>query len=290
MCDGILFRYPQNPQFQALRLKVEHSQRQELSAYIAEVGRAVDTEPNLDRRVGLLEEACKRYPNEGQFSRHLSLARELRDLVDSIVNRARGYEEQGQFAEAAAQWNTLANIHPQYPGIDFEISQLERRREQQAEEDKKAHLVEKIDRALRNRSYSDAERLSQDSLLEFPNNPELLALLRLSRQGLDQSREANRLFEVAKLPRTAGDWDRAVSLLRQALDLDKRNIVVQNTLVNLLTERAHTLLDTDPTAAEPLAAEAGRLDPEHPSVHKVISLIWSGQTQTLRRTDRSSGA
>ncbi len=34
ICDGILFRYPQNPQFQALRLKIEHSQRQELSAIL----------------------------------------------------------------------------------------------------------------------------------------------------------------------------------------------------------------------------------------------------------------
>ncbi len=273
ICDGILHRYPQNPQFQALRLKAEHSQRQELSAYIAEVGRSVDSEPNLDRRVGLLEEACKRYPSEGQFARQLSLARELRDLVGSIVNRARNYEEQGQFAEAITQWNTLANIHPQYPGIDFEISQLERRREQQTEEDKKSRLVEKIDRALGNAAYTDALRLSESGLVEFPDNPELLALLRLSQQGLEQNREANRLFEEAKVQRSSGDLDRAVALLRQALDLDHRNIVIQNTLVNLLTERAHTLLDTDPDAAEPIAEEAARLDPEHPSVNKVKALI-----------------
>ena len=272
-CDGILFRYPQNPQFQALRLKIEHSQRQELSAYIAEVGRAVETEPNLDRRVGLLDEACKRYPNEGQFSRQLSLAKELRDLVASIATRARNYEEGGQFAEAITQWNTLANIHPQYPGIDFEINQLERRREQQSEDDKKSRLVEKIDRALGNAAYAEAQRLSESGLHEFPDNPELLALMRLSQQGLEQTREANRLFEEAKVQRTAGDWDQAVVLLRQALDLDKTNIVIQNTLVKLLTERAHAMLDTDPDAAEPLATEAGRLDPEHPSVNKVIDLI-----------------
>ncbi len=281
ICDGILYRYPQNPQFQALRLKIEHSQRQELSAYIAEVGRAVDTEPNLDRRVGLLEEACKRYPSEGQFSRQLSLARELRDLVSSIVNRARNYEEQGQFAEAAAQWNTLSNIHPQYPGIDFEIHQLERRREQQGEEEKKARLVERIDRALGNAAYADAEKFSQDGLLEFPNNPELLALLRHARQGLEQTREALHLFEEAKALRASGDWEGAVGLLRQALDLDKRNIVVHNTLVNLLTERAHALLDSNPAAAEPLAAEAGRLDPEHPSVNKIIALIAQAKRKSF---------
>ncbi len=273
VCDGILARYPRNPQFQALRLKVEHAQRQELSAFIAEVGRAVDGEPNLDRRVGLLEEACKRYPNEGQFKQQLSLARELRDLVASIVARARGYEEQGQFSEAITQWNTLANTHPQYPGIDFEISQLDRRREQQAEDEKKSRLVQKIDRALENCAYADAERLSQTALLQFPQDQELLVLLRMARQGVERTQEANQLFEEAKALRAKGDWERAVEHLRQALELDKRNIVVQNTLVNLLVERAHALLDTDWTAAEPLAAEAGRLDPEHPSVNKVISLI-----------------
>ncbi len=273
VCDGILARYPRNPQFQALRLKVEHSQRQELSAFIAEVGRAVDSEPNLDRRVGLLEEACKRYPNEGQFSQQLSLARELRDLVASIVTRARSYEEQGQFAEAITQWKTLANTHPQYPGIDFEISQLDRRREQQAEDEKKSRLVQKIDRALENSAYADAERLCHNALLQFPQDQELLVLLRMASKGVERTQEANRLFEEAKALRSTGEWERAVAHLRQALDLDQRNIVVLNTLVNLLVERAHALLDSDWTAAEPLAAEAGRLDPEHPSVSKVISLI-----------------
>lgn len=273
ICDGILFKYPQHAQFQALRLKIEHSQRQELSAYIAEVGRAVETEPNLDRRVGLLEEACKRYPNEAQFSRQLSLAKELQALVKSIVARVADYEENNQFAEAITQWNTLANIHPQYPGIDFEISTLQRRREQQIEEDKKARFVERIDRALSNNAFADAEALSNEALAEFPANPELTALLRLSRQGLDRTREANRLFEEAKVQRSAGDLDQAVALLRQALGLDKGNIVVQNTLVNLLTERALATLDSDLAAAETYAAEAAHLDPEHPAVHKVTDLI-----------------
>jgi serine/threonine-protein kinase len=273
VCDGILARYPRNPQFQALRLKVEHSQRQELSAFIAEVGRAVDSEPNLDRRVGLLEEACTRYPNEEQFRQQFSLARELRDLVASIVARARAYEEQGQFAEAITQWKTLANTHPQYPGIDFEISQLDRRREQQAEDEKKSRLVQKIDRALENSAYADAERLCHNALLQFPQDQELLVLLRMASEGVERTQEANRLFEEAKALRATGEWERAVAHLRQALDLDQRNIVVLNTLVNLLVERAHALLDSDWRAAEPLAAEAGRLDPEHPSVNKVISLI-----------------
>ena len=71
----------------------------------------------------------------------------------------------------------------------------------------------------------------------------------------------------------SGQWDQAIALLRQALNLDKGNIVVQNTLVNLLVERGDAQIDTDAAAAEPLAMEATRLDPDHPSVKKVIALI-----------------
>ena len=65
----------------------------------------------------------------------------------------------------------------------------------------------------------------------------------------------------------------------------------------MLVERAHALLDTDPAAAEPFAAEAARLDPEHPSVKKVIALIAQAkrkqyveqtvlQARELQNTDR----
>ena len=131
ICDGILARYPQDLKFQALRLRVDQSQRQQLSAYLAEVGQAVDNELDLDRRVALLEEAAKRYPRESQFSSQHSLACALRDLVASIVAKARAYEEQGQFGEAIAQLATISNLHPSHPGVDFEIHQLEQRREQQ---------------------------------------------------------------------------------------------------------------------------------------------------------------
>jgi serine/threonine protein kinase len=271
ICRAILVRYPQNQKFHVLRLKVEQSQRQQLSSYIAEVGGAVDTEPNLDRRVGLLEEACKRYP--GQFSSQLSLARELRDLVTSIVAKARAYEERGQFVEAIAQWTTLSDLHPLYPDIDVEINRLERRREQHSEEDKKSRLIGKINRALGSSGYADAERLSLEALLEFPQNSELLTLLRLSQEGVERNREANRLFEEAKAILANGDSEQAIALLRQAHDLDRDNSVIVNALVDLLVEHAHTLLDKDASAAEPSVMEAKRLDPERSSVKDVVALL-----------------
>jgi len=273
VCDGMLAQYPKNAQFQALRLKVEQAQRQELSAYIAEVGKAVDTEPNLDRRVGILEEACKRHPNEMQFQQSLRLVKEHRDLVASILGRAKQYEEQGQFGEAIGQWKILVNIHPQYPGVEFEISQLERRREQQAAEEKKARFVEQIDRALENSAFGKAEQLARDALVEFPQDGEFTILARIAREGLEHGREAERLFEEAKKHRASGDIVEATSLLQRALALDGRSFGIRNMLVGILVERAHSALNEDWGKAEPLAQSASELDPEHPSVKRIQALI-----------------
>ncbi len=74
VCDRILSKYPANAQFKALRIKIQDAQGLFLSAYIAEVGKSVESEASLDRRVGLLEEATKKFPNEQQFIRQLKLA------------------------------------------------------------------------------------------------------------------------------------------------------------------------------------------------------------------------
>ena len=168
VCDRILAKYPNNAQFKALRINVEGSQRQELSSYLVQVGKAVESEPSLDRRVALLEEASKKYPDEEQFVRQLRLAREHRDLVSSILAKARTYEEQEQFGEAIQQWKILASTHPLYVGIESEISQLEVRRERQNSEEKKRRWVQRIDQALDNSAFAEALRLCAEASYDFP--------------------------------------------------------------------------------------------------------------------------
>ncbi|MBV9294415.1 MAG: protein kinase, partial [Acidobacteriaceae bacterium] len=274
ICNEMLARYPNIAQFQALKLKVEQAERQELSAYIAEVARSVDAEPDLDRRVNILEEACKRYPNEGQFQQSQRLAREQRDLVHSILAKARQYEEQTQFADAIGQWKILRNIHPQYLGIDYEIGQLEKRREQQSAEEKKARVVEQVDRSIENGAFAKAVELVQDALAEFPQDPELVVLERIARQGQERAREGDRLFEDARKARSEGRFDAATELLRDALKLDERNSGIRNALISLLVERAHSLLDAeDWRGSEPLAESAAQLDEHHPAVKRLRILI-----------------
>ena len=273
VCDDMLGRYPNSAQFQALKLKVEQSARQELSAYIAEIGKETDAEPDLNRRVNILEEACRRYPNEVQFQQSLRLCREQRDLVHSISTKARQYEEQSQFADAIGQWKILRNIHPQYPGIDIEIGQLERRREQQIQEEKKARFIEQIDQAIDNSAYARALQIAGDALAEFPDDSELVVLEKIAREGLDRTRVAERLFEEARKLRAAGKFEEATEILQHALKLDERNSGLRNALVSLLVERASALLEKDWRSAEPLAQAALELDGNHPAAKRLSTFI-----------------
>jgi serine/threonine-protein kinase len=70
----------------------------------------VEAEGDLDRRVGILDEVPKLYPGEPHFERALKLVRDKRDLVNSIVSKARYFEERGQFNEALDQWQILRSI------------------------------------------------------------------------------------------------------------------------------------------------------------------------------------
>ena len=92
----------------------------EVSSRIAEIDREMGAEPDLDRRVHILEQAAAAYPGEPHFERQLRPAREKRDLVNSIIAKARYHEERGQFGEALAQWEILGTIYGQYPGLKFE--------------------------------------------------------------------------------------------------------------------------------------------------------------------------
>src|ERR1039457_4432639 len=96
ICADQLAKYPENALFQALRIDIEEQRRQVLSARIAETDRKVDTEPDLDRRIAILEDALGTNPGEPHFEQLLQRTREKHSLIESIVVRARMHEQQAQ--------------------------------------------------------------------------------------------------------------------------------------------------------------------------------------------------
>jgi len=189
-----LSQYPGHALFQSLKFDIEEQERQELSARIAEIDRQVEAEPDLDRRVSILEQAASQYPGEPHFERQLRPVREKRDLVNSIAAKARYHEERGQFAEALAQWEILGTIFNQYPGLSFEIERVQKKKEQQARDETKSRWTVQIDAAMQSGEYARALELCSSADAEFANDAELAQLRQFASESAGRSEEARRLL------------------------------------------------------------------------------------------------
>jgi eukaryotic-like serine/threonine-protein kinase len=261
--DEWLAKYPGHALFQALRFDIDEQQRQELSARIAEIDRQVEAEPDVDRRVSILEQAVAQYPGEPHFERQIHPMREKRDLVNSIAAKARYHEERGQFAEALAQWEILGTIYSQYPGLNFEVERVTRKKEQQARDEAKHRWTEQIDTAMNAGDYAGALRLCASAETEFPNDAELAQLNQLAADSAARAQEAEKLLSQGQSLCAQQWFDEGIGAMRKALELDPRNPVVRTALLDMLVERARSLVEADWRAAEPLIQQALEIDPSH---------------------------
>jgi serine/threonine protein kinase/outer membrane protein assembly factor BamD (BamD/ComL family) len=273
ICDEYLERHPNDPMFQALKFEAEEMKRQEQSAAVAEMNRRVEAEPDLDKKFNIVKEAVERYPNEPHFKSSLKSIRDRRDLVNSIVGRARQYEERGQYNDACGQWDILRSIHPAYPGIDFELERLARRKEEQVRSEVKSRWTERIDRAFTSGEYSRARGIIDEALIEFPGDKELLNLASLAGQGVQRSAEALLLLEEGQDRCATGQVEAGLESLRKAERLDPRNATARATLLGALVQQARGLLPNEWHAAESLVKEALDLDPSDPIARNLASQI-----------------
>jgi hypothetical protein len=271
--DTWLAKYPNNALFQALKFDLEEQRRQELSAFIAAVDRQVEGETDLDKRVGILNEALAVHPDEIHFQRALRPVQDKRDLVNSIVARAHFHEEQGQFTDALADWEILHTIYGRYPGLKFEVERLEKRRENQARIDAKARWTEQIDACFKSAAYSRALQLLEQAQPEFPNDAELAELKKAAEAGLHQTTEVQRLITEGHDLCAQNSFTEGIQLLRQAYELNEKNPVARNVLSNALVERAQQLVDEDWQGAEELIQQALELNPGHPLARNLRTVV-----------------
>ncbi len=279
LCAEFLKKSPSDPLFLALKLETDERERQEVSAAVVDVGRRVDAEADLDRQISILKEATQRYPKEPHFQDNLKLIRERRDLVNSIVNRARQYEQRNQFGEALGQWDILRNIYRKYPGLDVEVERLTRRRDEQAREETKARWVRQIDQQLEGGDYEKAQALLREALAEFPSDRELASLEKLIAQGTEKRATAERHFEEGKNLCTNSDFDKGIAGLRKAAELDTRNRTIRAALLNALLDYGRTLLGKDWQSAKPLIQEALQLEENNPVARSLFAQVQDHERQ-----------
>ena len=266
-------KYPGHALFQALKFDIEEQQRLQDSGYVAEVDRRVDAEPDFDQKVEILREALDRFPDEPHFQSALRLARERLVLVNAIVAKARHYEQQTQFNEALGQWEILRTIHGRYPGLQFEIERVSKRREQQATTEARARWAADIDHHLQAGDYARARSLCRSALEEFPEDTELAQLEKLARQSEERCAEAQRLLAQGEQRFDSGSRDQALDIIRQAHKLDSRSPGIRAVLIDRLIQQARALMDSDWRQARPLIQEACGLDAGNAAAKSLLVLL-----------------
>jgi tetratricopeptide (TPR) repeat protein len=262
ICQAFLAKYPGQAVFQALRFDIIEQQRQRLSAYIADVDRRLDAEADLDAKVSLVREALTEYPDEEHFRQLARLLADKRDLVNSIVERARVHESAGQFAEAIGDFETLGTIYALYPGLAFEKDRLQKRLQQHARNTARAAWVRQIDGQLATGDYNRASELLDKAQVEFPDDAELTELRKLAGQGRDRATRADQLIAEGQELCAQGQFEQGIDLLNIALQLDDRTSV-RMTLRDLFVTRAQEALSSDWRVTGGLTERALELDPNH---------------------------
>jgi len=273
LCEASLARYPNHAMFQALKMDAEEGLRQDVSAFIARVDKEAEAEPDLDRRVAILERALGQRPGESHFEAALALARSKRDLVHSIVTKARGYENRNQFSEAISQWEMLKSIYPSYPGLEFEIERTHQRRELHAKDEAKARWAEQIDRAAHAGDFVRALDLSAQAMAEFPGDPELAALEDLARQGGERAEQAAQKLEKGRQFLEIGELDQGLELIHSAFEMNPGDSRLRSGVLDALLHGARSLFDTDWKRAEKLIEQALSIDPDSSPARSLRSLV-----------------
>lgn len=261
ICHQYLAKYPGHALFQALEFDVKEKQRQHLSAYIAETDNLVEQEPDLDRRIAILEEALRVHPGELHFERALKLAQDKRELVSNVIRRAQLHEDEGRYTDAADQWDILRAIHPSHPGLELELERLRKRKEAQTRQDARANWVKRIDSQIEARLYSKAADSAVQALVEFPGDAELDQLRQIASEkdkclaeALEHAQRGRSLIEEGK-------FDEAIAALREAEGRDEGNPEMRSALTSALAARATKLAEEQSDKADSALAELMQVDP-----------------------------
>ncbi len=225
--------------------------------YLDEVNRKLLSEPNLDRRIEILETARRRYPGEPYYQEQLQRARNEQELVRSIVEQAGALEKAGRFKEALDQWNRLRSTYPHYPGLDEHAARVAKLQEQALEKAKSAR-GEQIRQALNESDFSRAAELARLAEAAFPG--QFGDLAKLAGEGQERRAQSRRLIAEAQEHASKGNWTECRVSLKLAFDAAPRDKEIAKQLLDAHVKYAKAALE-DWRAADALLQQAEALYP-----------------------------
>ena len=273
VCGQYLALYPEHVRFRALQTDAERGRR---AADLEGIRRRAEREADLAARAAILEEALGRYPDEAWIARELRLTRNKLDLAQSIIAQARAHEAAGAWDLALEQWNKLATIYEQFPGLAQEIDRV-RAASQRAKVDAVAQWAGQIEPLINSGQLAKARELLLRALSELPDAAPLRELLRKLDELREKQRRIRDFLGGLRGLRERGKWEEFDQQAAEALRLTADDAALRKTVLEKLVEHARAVADSDWTRAEALIALVRSADPAHPVPQEVLHSIAKGR-------------
>ena len=273
VCEEVLGKHPNDIGFRALLNRINHREIEVRSAEIATILAIVNNEPNLDRKLEILEQGLQDHQKEPRLLDAIRSAKELGEVVKSIVDAARELEYQQDFEGAEAQFETLRRIYPLYPGLDFQLARLRQSRHDHLKEKARTGIIDEIRRCLAEGLFDQAIDLANSSE-EFRDDPSLEQLKKDAVLGLQRLSQVKDLCARADQYVQKEQFEDAIPVLEQANSLAPENVWARKLLVDSLYGLAARRLDgNDLSAATELLDRLLSIDRNHErarALHEVV--------------------
>jgi tetratricopeptide (TPR) repeat protein len=191
---------------------------------IRHVGIQLLSEPHIETRLKLIEQALNRFPNERFFKQSFAEIHQTLEKVRDMASTAHRTASEGQFEEALTILDAIARIYPEYPSIDADRKCIAALQEKDKLAKKKPRSVAAIRKTLSTMDVDGTFRLLQTAFEEFPNDSELIQLQDELTRLEKQTKEARSLYEVARQQVAAKEYETGIAMLRQANSLDSKAV------------------------------------------------------------------
>ncbi|MGH9667276.1 MAG: hypothetical protein ACRD9L_22875, partial [Bryobacteraceae bacterium] len=256
LCAEFLVKYPGHPFFSALQTEAEHGEQ---LAYVRDLQGRTSAETNLEARIRLLEEGLRGYPGEFALQEELRFARNKLGLVNSIAEAAAAKEAAGHWDQALEQWNSLAAIYKEYPGLEANLQRARQKREEERDA-AVAGWARQIEQQLETGDVPKAAALLAEAAAVFPDAAILQQLGRRVEALGKRKAEARDLLSLGHAECGKGRYREGGAALQRSFELDadprRRTLVL-----GAFLKYARAALQSGWKESEALVVQAVALDP-----------------------------
>ena len=254
--------------------------RREQEVFVQGVTQRAQSEPVLEHRIHLLEEALARYPQEPRLEQQLNQTYELWKRVKAILNEAHRLEEAKKYEEATGQWDLLRSVHAQHPELDNNLSRV-RKLAEQARAAAKAEWIRGVQAALASADYDRVLDLINHAKTKFGGDREVSDFEKKLQEGLKLRTKAQKIIADAHAALGKKKWEKAAGYLQRACEVAAVDRAVREYALAELLEGCEAALDVDSPSAEMLLARAVEIQPDSPLLSALRARIESHKREQL---------